>query len=1065
MVSFQTPGESPVGAPGGQAMQPPPPRPGSRPGSTQPREDDAENPWANSDSNQYNQQNSTGADTRRKPVPNALQSGLGSTPRPPIPQMQHHDDVGGAGSKTEDNSSKRSTEPIDRVPSILRPGGKSPNLNPFRNKEANAASASAAAAGPLPTEAMSKMSLDSATNNPWSSALHTQRTGTPASEDSRTQHAPPTMPPEFQQDPWSRQDAVELDATSYAHPAKPLSVPTPEEQSVWGGESQIMTASKSQVADSQSTLVKPADEFSQIFDGQHAWDDLGRAQPPRVKRSETNKTVGEDSDQDDWNMIDSETSSVAGDAADQAGAGDARKTENQAKRPPIPGMGAPPVPVMNAAAVPKIITPQTSVATGSTTPYVDAPATPWDSPPSVDNNEMQKNNASLESEVQKGKEAAPQSQTYGLLPTQTESKSEALLIEPLGYETPAESSQSQHAPQSTGLLPEQDEERPALPPRQPESARRWSATRQPVDGKTETYQIKNIRWNDSNSNKNPRVSPILVQNENGPCPLVALVNALSLTTPADIPETTLVQVLRSRERISLNLVLDAVFDELMSPRRTSSEDALPDISELYEFLQSLHTGMNVNPRFIPTEQMVKAYKRSSLTHLHPTQRDALMPGTFENSLEMKLYATFSIPLIHGWLPARSEPVYEAFERQAATYEDAQNLLFREEELEAKLLDPQGGLSGPEQQLYQDVMSIKMFMNESATQLTPWGIEVISKAIRPGTFAILFRNDHFSTLYCHPFTMQLLTLVTDAGYSSHEEVVWESLEDVNGEMSELYSGDFRPVGSPNPAGPSSSSRQSNNDPGGEWTRVPNRHGKERQQESDMDIGMGSGIDHEQEDRDLALALQLQEEEEQKEREEQERRRRESRLSEQFIEQQGRQPPQPVARDPRRRTSSSGGGGGGPISPGRSSSSNVNVTVSSPGGSISGRQSSDQLPPPQPPRPQRQNIQPMVPPAGRPAGRPPVNRPVAAGEEAPPSYEAAQHDRRYEPGQGGGAAAAPGGGGGGGMGGMNSGMAPGPQGGLRPSGYGLGQAGYRPSRGGGRMSQGSGRDRDRGDCVVM
>lgn len=643
--------------------------------------------------------------------------------------------------------------------------------------------------------------------------------------------------------------------------------------------------------------------------------------------------------------------------------------------------------------------------------------------------------------------------------SQSEPRIGAPLIEPIGYEPPPQSSPEQHPPQTSGLLPQleeepqQEEEPPALPPRETEPTQRWAATREPVDGQAEIYQIKKIRWHDPDSIKNPRVSPILVQNENGPCPLVALVNALSLTTPADASETTLVQVLCSRDRISLNFILDAVFDELMSPRRTSSEDALPDISELYEFLQSLHTGMNVNPRFIPTEQMVRAYKRSSLTHLHPTERDGLMPGTFENSLEMKLYATFSIPLIHGWLPARSDPVYDAFERQAASYEDAQNLLFRQEELEAKLSDPEDGLSGPELQLYQDVMAIKTFMSESATQLTPWGINVISRAIRPGTFAILFRNDHFSTLYCHPVTMELLTLVTDAGYSGHEEVVWETLEDVNGEMSVLYAGDFRPAGSPKPAGPSSGPSQSN-DSGGEWSRVPNRRGKDREEEPYMDMPMSPGVDHEQEDRDLALALQLQEEEEQKEREEQERRRQESRLSEQFIEQQGRQPPQPVARDPRRRTS-----GSGPTSPGRASSSNVSVTVSNSGG---GRRSSEVRPPPQPPRPQTQNVQSLIPPATtglRPAGRPAVNRPAESGEEAPPSYEAAQHDRRYVPGQGNPPAGRNGGGAHGG-GGMISAM---PQ--LRPGVY-TGNVAFQRPYGppGVRMSQGPGRERDR-DCVVM
>ncbi|KAK7420595.1 hypothetical protein QQZ08_010355 [Neonectria magnoliae] len=506
---------------------------------------------------------------------------------------------------------------------------------------------------------------------------------------------------------------------------------------------------------------------------------------------------------------------------------------------------------------------------------------------------------------------------------------------------------------------ESDGTKPPLPPRPPGEKTTWKPSRQQVDG-AETYQVKNIKWYDTTAPKNPRTSPILIQNANGPCPLVALVNALTLTTPADTPDTALVQVLRSREQVSLNLLLDAVFDELMSPRRTNSEDALPDVSDLYAFLQSLHTGMNVNPRFIPTPQMINAYKRTSLTHLHPTERGDLIPGTFENTAEMSLYATFSIPLIHGWLPPKSELAYEALERQAASYEDAQNLLFREEELEEKLSNPEGGLDEPEQQLYHDILVIKSFLNSSATQLTHWGIEVIGRAIRPGTFAILFRNDHFSTLYCHPETMQLLTLVTDAGFKTHDEIVWETLSDVNGESTEFLSGDFRMVGT-------GVELASNADAGGDWTTVQKR-GKARQEEEPMSPST------EQEDRDLALALQLQEEEDERHREAEARRKRESVLSEQYIEQQGRQPVPSMGSIPGRGGRGGGGRGGG---------------AGGGAGLVPARTSSNA--PAQPPRPSQQ-VRSLIPPQVQ-----GVTRPAEGGEdaEAPPSYEQAAHDVAYQP----------------------------------------------------------------------
>ncbi|KAG5980648.1 hypothetical protein E4U55_003808 [Claviceps digitariae] len=516
--------------------------------------------------------------------------------------------------------------------------------------------------------------------------------------------------------------------------------------------------------------------------------------------------------------------------------------------------------------------------------------------------------------------------------------------------------------------------KPRLPSRSKGSQQKWVPSRPSVDAKAETYEIKNIQWHDPSSVHNPRTSPILIQNENGPCPLVALVNALTMTTPSDSPETTLVEILRPREQISLDLLLKAVFDELMSPRRTSSDKALPDVSDLYAFLQSLHTGMNVNPRFVPTPEMVNAYKRTSLTHLHPTQRGSLIPGTFENTMEMSLYAAFSIPLIHGWLPAQSDPVYGVMERQAASYEDVQNLLFCEEDLTHKLTGDEG-LTEDEQQLYQDIMTIKMFLDSSATQLTAWGIEVIGKAMRPGTFAILFRNDHFSTLYCHPQTLQLLSLVTDAGYHKHNEVVWETLVDVNGENTEFLSGDCRVVGSIGA------------DRGRDWTTVQDNRGKNRQH--DVEAATLSPL--EQEDRDLALALQLQEEEDQQHREAQSRRRRESALSERFIEQQGHRP-SPVNRD-RRRTSQNQNQNLD-VAPERRSSSSYSIPLTTSGtthlrqSSISQQQQQRQQ---QQAVHQQQTVRPLVP-----AGRPGVTRHAESnGEDAPPSYEQAAQDPAYVP----------------------------------------------------------------------
>lgn len=556
---------------------------------------------------------------------------------------------------------------------------------------------------------------------------------------------------------------------------------------------------------------------------------------------------------------------------------------------------------------------------------------------------------------------------------------------------------------------------PELPPRRSVEAPPRQPPR-PVD-KSETYQIKKIHWYDPTAQQNPRISPVLVQNANGPCPLVALVNALSLTTPTSKPNTALIDTLRSREQVSLGLLLDAVLDELMSERWGNSGVDLPDIGELYEFLKGLHTGMNVNPRFIPTPDVVTAFKRTSLTHLHPTERGDDIPGTFEHTQEMALYSVFSIPLIHGWVPARGDAVYASFSRQATSYEDVQNLLFREEELEDKLSNStHAGLTEEEQQIYQDILTIKSFLSISATQLTKTGLEVIRKSMRPGSFAILFRNDHFSTLYKHPQTQELLTLVTDAGYANHAEVVWESLVDVNGERAEFFSGDFRLVGgaSHNESHhqQSGSSRQSFTSHGASndgWTAAT----KAQSHRSSDPREPSNPANTEQEDRDLALALQLQEEEDERHRAQQDRRRRESLLSEQYIIEQGGSAAgrgsNPAAirggHGGNHQRVPSGRGGGGmnpsqtsllnplrpaPAPPARRSSGAVNIPVitttnatrgggaaaTGRGGATTGVRSPGQT------------VRSMIPPAA-------PRNPEDGVDDAPPSYEQAAQQVPYEP----------------------------------------------------------------------
>ena len=73
-----------------------------------------------------------------------------------------------------------------------------------------------------------------------------------------------------------------------------------------------------------------------------------------------------------------------------------------------------------------------------------------------------------------------------------------------------------------------------------------------------------------------------------------------------------------------------------------------------------------------------------------------------------------------------------------------------------------------------------FLETTAGQLTFHGLTVLHSTLRPDELAILFRNNHFSTVYKCPHNNTLYTLVTDNGYLNHKNIVWETLESIDGD---------------------------------------------------------------------------------------------------------------------------------------------------------------------------------------------------------------------------------------------------------------------------------------------
>ncbi|KIX97023.1 uncharacterized protein Z520_07137 [Fonsecaea multimorphosa CBS 102226] len=453
-----------------------------------------------------------------------------------------------------------------------------------------------------------------------------------------------------------------------------------------------------------------------------------------------------------------------------------------------------------------------------------------------------------------------------------------------------------------------------------------------IEQRNETYQIKHFNWFDHSSRKLRR-SSMLTQNKNGPCPLLALVNALILGAKHE-SQAALDEALRTREQVSLGLIIETLMDELLSRGFDAVGEVMPDVDELNHFLIRLRTGMNANPRFVPPVSPPPNLMDADDSMLNMPQRERAKQklGTFEATTDMKLYGAFQVPLVHGWLPEPGSEAAKAFARSAQTYEDAQALQFGEEELEYKLMNQ--GLTATEQNLWEDINAIKNFLKTYPTQLTPYGLEGVQDSIPSGSFAIMFRNDHFSTIYKHPESGQLFTLITDAGYADRDEIIWESLIDISGKHNEFFSGDFMPVSHHNVGDESS-------------THPAARRTSQLLSVDNVPTAtpLSPQEQQEQHDADFAMALQLQEEEEQRQR-----------------------------ADRNRRQSSNTGTSG--TQQRRSQSGNIPIPLRS-------TQSPPEVRPPIPPRVSR-------------APNPGVNRPSdALDEDAPPAYEEAAKGRPYIP----------------------------------------------------------------------
>ena len=276
-----------------------------------------------------------------------------------------------------------------------------------------------------------------------------------------------------------------------------------------------------------------------------------------------------------------------------------------------------------------------------------------------------------------------------------------------------------------------------------------------------TFRLKRISYNG-------RDVPVLRQNENGPCPLLGLSNVLLLrgdiSIHPDVPEISFSELCaRLGEFMLESNVLSESNAELAANQRQNLSDGMALFPKLLR-------GLDVNVRF--------------------TSIDA-----FEYSEDQVIFDLLNVRLLHGWLADPQDA--QSREIGTQTYNQLIEKLIELNSLrspdaaappaEPALVDPaalvQPATTAPAAaaaaaEVWRVGLAAEEWLDRSASQLTYHGLEQLHRHTSDGGLYVFFRNNHFSTLVKH--NGELYLLATDLGYLYESDVIWERLNQVDGD---------------------------------------------------------------------------------------------------------------------------------------------------------------------------------------------------------------------------------------------------------------------------------------------
>ncbi|XP_012556960.2 ubiquitin carboxyl-terminal hydrolase MINDY-2 isoform X1 [Hydra vulgaris] len=255
----------------------------------------------------------------------------------------------------------------------------------------------------------------------------------------------------------------------------------------------------------------------------------------------------------------------------------------------------------------------------------------------------------------------------------------------------------------------------------------------------DTYHLKWFDWKGEQT-------PVVTQNENGPCPLIAIGNVLVLARKITIP--------KMQQFITAKQLIEHIGDCILAefPKFNESEEVqlnhAQNLEDAIDILHKLQNGIDVNVKF------------GGVTD-------------FEFTRECIVFDLLRIGLYHGWLVEPQDEV---------TLKAVNGFSYNQ------LIDKIISKSDDSESLAESI-AIEDFLSRTASQLTYHGLCELNLTIKEEELCVLFRNNHFSTLYKHKG--ELFILVTDQGFLTEPAVIWETFSNIEGD-GQFVNSEFKSV---------------------------------------------------------------------------------------------------------------------------------------------------------------------------------------------------------------------------------------------------------------------------------